>query len=92
MDRVFGGPGRPSRARRRELFAGRATYARRRELDEVRGPDRSTLEKLAEVFEGCSTLLVPYSDESLNQAFWDLSSVAFFAVGHTSIEWACVSA
>jgi hypothetical protein len=42
---------------------------------------------LAEVFENVA-LFEPYSDESVNQALWDLSGFAFVALTDESIEWA----
>jgi hypothetical protein len=47
-------------------------------------PGESTFQRLAEVFENSATLLAPYSDETLNRAFWDLSSV-WYALGEESI-------
>jgi hypothetical protein len=75
MDRLFGG-------------SARASADRLIELDEFCGPNRITLQRLAEVFERNATLLSPYGDETLNRAFWDLSSNVLFALGDTSIEWA----
>jgi hypothetical protein len=75
IDRVFGGPTSPD-------------VNRLIELDEFCGPDQTTLLRLTEVFEAGGTLLARYSDESLNQAFWDLSSNVLFALGDKSIEWA----
>jgi hypothetical protein len=75
MDRLFGG-------------SVKASADRLIELDGFCGPDGTTLQQLAEVFESSATLLLPYSDETLNRAFWDLSSNVFFALGDESIEWA----
>ena|SRR5271165_795267 len=74
LDRIFGGP---------------ATSDAHRlvELDEFCGPDATTLERLAEVFENAATLLKPYADGSVSQAFWDLNSNVFFALSDESIEW-----
>jgi hypothetical protein len=74
---------------RDRLFGGSTKLSADRllELDEFCGPDRSTLQRLAEVFESSATLLAPYSDVTLNRAFWDLSSKVFFALGDNSIEW-----
>lgn len=74
MDRLFSGPAESSAARLNELA-------------EFCGPDATTLLRLAEAFENSPTLLAPYSDGSISQAFWDLSSQAFFALGDKSIEF-----
>jgi hypothetical protein len=58
------------------------------ELEEVCAPDLATLLKLTDVFENAAVLLAPYSDESVDQAFWDLSGRAFFALREESIDWA----
>ena len=47
-------------------------------------PSEITFQRLAQVFEDCANLLTPYSDETLNRAFWDLSSV-WYALGEDSI-------
>src|SRR5271165_4796109 len=72
LDRIFGGP---------------ATSDAHRlvELDEFCGPDATTLERLAEVFENAATLLKPHADGSVSQAFWDLNSNVFFALSDESI-------
>jgi hypothetical protein len=57
-------------------------------LDEFCGSDAASLQRLAEVFEGAGTLLAPYSDAAVAQAFWDLSSNVFPAVFEESIDWA----
>jgi hypothetical protein len=75
IDRVFGGPAKPH-------------VHRLIELDELCGPDLPTLERLTEVFENAAVLLEPFSDESLNQSFWDLNSNVLFALNRESIEWA----
>jgi len=58
------------------------------ELDKFCGPNAHTLGRLADVFENGAVLLAPYSDQTLNRAFWDLGSNVFFALGDKSIEWA----
>jgi hypothetical protein len=58
------------------------------ELDEYCGPDQATLLRLAEVFENARTLLAPYPDESLNQAFWNLPSQALNVIGDKAIDTA----
>ncbi len=72
--RVFDGPTRPDADR---LI----------ELDEFCGPDEATVVQLTRVFEDAAILLAPYSDGSLNQAFWNLASNVLFALGDESIEW-----
>jgi hypothetical protein len=74
IQRVFGGPAMPD-----------ADWLVK--LDEFCGPDQATLLRLAKVFENSVTLLSRYSDESLNQAFWNLGSNVFFALGDELIEW-----
>lgn len=56
------------------------------ELDEFCAA--ATLRRLAEVFENAATLLAPYSDESIDQTFWNLSSDAFTGLTDQHIEWA----
>jgi hypothetical protein len=75
MDRLFGGS--------TEMSSERLL-----ELDEFCGPDQITLGRLADVFENSSVLLAPYSEATLNRAFWDLGSNVFPAVGDESIDWA----
>lgn len=57
-------------------------------LHEICGPNRDTLLRVAETFENAANLLRPYPDETLNQAFWDLSSNALYALQKEGIEWA----
>jgi hypothetical protein len=71
-DRIFGGPVVPD-------------FQRLPELGQFCGPDLATLLRLAEIFEDAGALLGPYSDESLDQAFWDLSSEVFFGLIDESI-------
>ncbi len=66
----------------------RRIFIRLSELDEFCGRDAATLQRLTEVFECASTLLGHYEDESLDQAFWDLSSTVLVSVRDESIEWA----
>lgn len=54
---------------------------------EISGPNRETLTRLTSVFEDSAALLEPYSDETLNQAFWDLSSDALHGLRDEKIEW-----
>jgi hypothetical protein len=56
------------------------------ELTEFCRPDHATLLRLTEVFENSRILLAPYSDESLNRAFWALSTEILSAGGYESIE------
>jgi hypothetical protein len=51
-------------------------------------PDESTLLRLAEVFENPTTILKPYADRVLNQAFWDLSNDVFHVVYNMDIDGA----
>ena len=67
---------------------GEADHAcERMELDGIRESDQTTLLRLTEVFENPTTVLKPYSDEVLSQAFWDLSNDAFPAVYDMAIDW-----
>ena len=67
------------------LFGGSHRLGDRQiELYEFCIPSEITFRRLAQVFEDCSNLLAPYSDETLNRAFWDLSSV-WYALGDDSI-------
>jgi hypothetical protein len=50
-------------------------------------PAESTLLRLAEVFEIPATILKPYPDRILNQAFWDLSNSVFHVVYNMDIDW-----
>jgi hypothetical protein len=74
MDRIFGRAVTPD-------------FHRLIKFDEVCGRDLASLQRLTEVFENASTLLKPFSDESLNQSFWDLSSNVLVALTDESIEW-----
>ena len=73
----------------RWVFDGPATYVvwRSSELDQFCGPDEPTLRRLTEVFENAAGMLEPYSDASINQAFWDLRGYMNHAVLSESIEW-----
>jgi hypothetical protein len=51
------------------------------EFDDEVYPDRTTFERLAEMFESPSVCLAPYSEESIVQAFWDLSAEIFCELG-----------
>jgi hypothetical protein len=62
-------------------------FHRLSELEEACGHDTAALLRLAEVFEEPVSRLRPYSDESLDQAFWDLGSTVFSALQDESIEW-----
>lgn len=75
MDRVFG-------------QADPSDYGRLTRLDGTCGRDPATLLRLIEVFENPATLLKPYSDEVLDQAFWDLSREAFSIAYDLRIDWA----
>lgn len=67
------------------LFGGSHKLGDRQvKLYEFCTPGESTFQRLAEVFENSATLLTPYSDETLNRAFWDLRSV-WCALGEESI-------
>jgi hypothetical protein len=55
--------------------------------DELLESDQTTLLMLTQVLENPATLLRPYSDEALSQAFWDLSSEAFPIVHNVAIDW-----
>lgn len=72
------------------LFGGSTEMSNDRliELDDFCGPDQVTLLRLADVFENSSFLLAPYSDVTLDRAFWDLGSNVFAALGDKSIDWA----
>ncbi len=68
-----------------QLFGGSHRRGdRETELYEFCVPSEITFQRLAQVFEDCANLLTPYSDETLNRAFWDLSSV-WYALGEASI-------
>jgi len=56
--------------------------------EEICGANQATLVRLTEVFEHSASLLKPYPDEALKQAFWDLGSNAFLALKREDIEWA----
>jgi hypothetical protein len=75
IDRVFGG-------------SASCSVERLEELDEFCGRDAETLIRLAEVFENSATVLAPYGEDSVNQAFWNLSVGALLAVEDDSIPWA----
>jgi len=74
VDRVFGPAIEP--------------YQRLIGLDDAGRPGQAALQRLTKVFENPAILLEPYSDESLNRAFWDLSSGALHVLNDGTIEWA----
>jgi hypothetical protein len=55
--------------------------------DEVCRADRATFERLAQIFENPAVWLAPYSEESIAQAFWDLSSEVFCELGRDPVDW-----
>ena len=70
------------------LFGGSHKRGDRRvKLHEFCAPDERTFQRLAEVFENSAVLLADYSDGTLNQAFWDLGSNVWWALGEDSIPW-----
>jgi hypothetical protein len=49
--------------------------------DEVYPANPTTFERLAQVFESPAVWLAPYSEESIAQAFWNLSTEVFCELG-----------
>ena len=75
MDRLFGGPVLPD-------FEGKE------EFEEFWEPTQATLIRLTGVFENAGSMLAPYSDESVDQAFWYMNGKVLGALRDESIEWA----